>query len=169
MIRFPFLPFQIRFCFKLRTYSLWSFAFWRLLFWMEFRVNISCCLCSWLKTFPNLPSSFAHYQVCFFVFCFSRMRPACILFCIWITLGSESQKSDICIGISAFWFSVYFLSYWISSVLDHIFALSPIRATLFFDKIIIQNFESFLPVHWYHLFVFIRYHKFFHFSIWNIV
>ena len=26
-----------------------------------------------------------------------------------------------------------------------------------------------LPVHWYHLFVSIRYHNFFHFSIWNII
>jgi hypothetical protein len=28
---------------------------------------------------------------------------------------------------------------------------------------------GFLPVHWYHLFVSIRYHKKMHFAIWNIV
>ena len=50
----------------------------------------------------------------------------------------------------------------------------PVTAPMFLKKItdLAAAFASSLrslPVHWYHLFVSIRYHKFFRFSMWNII
>ena len=48
-------------------------------------------------------------------------------------------------------------------------SLSDGRSLYFFSFSIWKSDPCFLPVHWYHLFVLIRYHKFFVFSIRNVV
>ena len=135
---------------------------------MEFCVNVSFCLCSWLKT-VSFCFVFRFYLLCLLFLLFPYA--SCMFLLRYLNYsGFGISDSDICIGNFLSAVPPYFLSFHRSSVLGHIFALSPIRATLLFlNKFIFQNSESVLPVHWYHLFVLIRYHSFFRFSRWNFV
>ena len=167
MSNFPALNICFRF---------WFFCFWLCVSW-NFCCYLSNCLCSQLF----VPSCFVF---CFFTSCFALFfcflcvlhlhHINCMLFQSFLREFPLYQEIHSLIRISFFRF--------IPFLLVSLFFVT--RNVCFIHSIYISHMESFenlysglrfsylgliLPVHWYHLFVPIRYHEIFRFSRRNIV